>query len=157
LIPAICDSREQRPWTFDSETFSVEVAGLKAGDYSLKGMETRVAVERKSLNDLLGSITHGRVRFQRELQLLRSYEHAALIVEASWEQIELGSWPLVKGKPCSAVHPNSVAGTLVSIHTRYVPVLLAGDRLGGQSLCARLLRRWWLDSQASEKEELKAT
>jgi DNA excision repair protein ERCC-4 len=152
LIPVLCDSREQRPWTFNNSVFSVEVVGLKAADYSLKGMASRVGVERKSLADFLGSITSGRERFHRELERLRSYEHAALIIEASWSDIELGNYPLVHGKPCSAVHPNSVAGTLVSIHTRYVPVLLAGDRAGGQSLCARLLRRWWLDSQSAKEE-----
>lgn len=80
---AITDTREKRPY---------EIAGairraLPAGDYSLEGLEDRLAVERKSLADLVGTLTHGWPRFKHELKKLAAYPCAALIIEASAEDI----------------------------------------------------------------------
>jgi len=36
------------------------------GDYSIVGQEHRIAIERKSVEDFLGSITAGNARFRRE-------------------------------------------------------------------------------------------
>ncbi len=66
------DSREQHPYDFQGITAAgrpVEVttitAGLKSGDYSIAGYEDAVAVERKSLSDLYGTLTSGRDRFRK--------------------------------------------------------------------------------------------
>jgi len=61
----ICDSREQLPYEFSGmewgagETCVVPtvVRGLAQGDYSIQGLEDRIAIERKSLDDLYGSVT----------------------------------------------------------------------------------------------------
>ena len=70
-VTAIQESREQLP--LDLHPLRVEVAGLDTGDYSLKGLEHLVAVERKGLSDLLACIGTGRHRFERELQRLLAY------------------------------------------------------------------------------------
>ena len=51
-IVAIQDTREQRP--LDLSPLAVEIGTLKTGDYSVKGMETIVTIERKGLSDILG-------------------------------------------------------------------------------------------------------
>lgn len=51
----VVDTREQRPLRFGP--LPVVRATLKFGDYALRGMETRVCVERKSVADLWGSLT----------------------------------------------------------------------------------------------------
>ncbi len=64
------DSREQSPFHFEDARFDgVEVieGTLTTGDYSIAGLESRVAVERKSLADFIGSISTGRERFEREV------------------------------------------------------------------------------------------
>ncbi len=61
----VIDSREQEPYTFACE---VVKAKLDAGDYSVAGFEQRVAVERKSLRDFVGTVIHDFDRFARELQ-----------------------------------------------------------------------------------------
>jgi hypothetical protein len=94
----IIDSREQAPHSFQGFLadahqknkpllVSVEVAGLKSGDYSLKGFEDRIAVERKSLQDAYSTFCQGRDRFERELARLNEMEYAAVVVEASWSRI----------------------------------------------------------------------
>jgi ERCC4-type nuclease len=69
----IQDSREQRPLPF-SDDVPVVIAGLRAGDYSILGMETDVALERKNIDDLCMCVTSERDRFERELVLLRGYK-----------------------------------------------------------------------------------
>lgn len=146
---AISDSREQRPYPLNPKFFVVEVAALPAGDYSLAGFETRVAIERKSLSDFLGSITAGRDRFFRELERLASYDFAAVVVEASFADLAAGRYR-------SQATPASVVGTALAITVRYCPVLFAGDREHGQRLTEGLLRRFWLDEKARVAESAEA-
>ena len=62
----ITDSREQKPLTgFKRETV---VKGLETGDYSIEEYEECIAIEHKSIKDLIGTCGHqNRERFQREL------------------------------------------------------------------------------------------
>jgi ERCC4-type nuclease len=50
-ITAIIDSREQLP--LDLTPLAMVAGTLVTGDYSVRGLEKHVAIERKSLNDLL--------------------------------------------------------------------------------------------------------
>jgi len=53
-ITAICDTREQRP--LNLAPLQVVTGTLATGDYSVQGLENIVAIERKSLSDLLGCV-----------------------------------------------------------------------------------------------------
>lgn len=46
----IQDTREKRPWTFDfyDEVQDVEIQKLDVGDYTVKGLEDKLAIERKA-------------------------------------------------------------------------------------------------------------
>ena len=65
----IIDTREQRPFAFLGQNGDIETerGTLSLGDYSLAGLTDRVAVERKSLADLVTGLGKERERFQREL------------------------------------------------------------------------------------------
>ena len=67
----LIDSREQEGFSFDPAVADVERKGLPAGDYSVAGLIDRVAVERKSLDDFVSTVIHGRARFAIELKKLR--------------------------------------------------------------------------------------
>ena len=55
LTPTIIiDRREQNPWTF--HVLPSEPGSLDSGDYSVRGLEHMVSIERKSLDDMLGCI-----------------------------------------------------------------------------------------------------
>jgi len=93
----IIDSREQRSWFFEGITKEVKgvthkievptmVRGLKTGDYSIDGYEDKICVERKSVQDLIGTITRGRDRFQNELERMQAMDFSAVIVEGTWEK-----------------------------------------------------------------------
>ena len=137
-LVVITDTREQRPLRF-SDKVQVFRKKLEVGDYSLMGAEDQVAIERKSLSDLLGTITEGRKLFIKELRQFRSFKYAAIVVESSWQVILSG----IYGVP-SQTHPNSVIGSLMSFSIKYgVQIIMAEDHDVAGRLVESLLWNYW--------------
>ena len=84
-LTAIIDRREQQP--LELAPLRARRGTLTTGDYSLAGLEHIVAVERKSLADLVACCGGARARFEREVQRLLAYPARALVVESSWTQL----------------------------------------------------------------------
>ena len=122
-LTIIEDTREQAPLDFSAFPFvEVERATLRSGDYSVKGWESRFAVERKSLADLVGTITHGHERFERELERLASFQYAAVVVEAP-------EMDLRTGKYRSQLLPRAAVGMITAFEVRYrIPFHFCGTR-----------------------------
>ena len=151
----VVDSREQLPYEFSGmigpsdEALMVPtvVKGLPSGDYSIEGFEDQVAVERKSLDDLYGSVTWGRDRFEREIERLNSYQSAFVVIEATWQEIMAPSeyrpgWE-------NRTEPRSVEGTIVAWSIRYSRVhwWACGDRRGAEQRTFSILRKFWQEQQ----------
>jgi ERCC4-type nuclease len=116
----VCDSREIEPYSFKG--VATVRRALPAGDYSLEGLEDRVAVERKTLEDFVSTVIRARKRFRRELLRLREYEAACIVVEADLAEV-------LAGRYHSGAHPSAVLGAVVSIVIDYgVPVFFCSDR-----------------------------
>lgn len=122
----VVDTREQLPYQFANvrggkgETVVVPTITktLHSGDYSLEGFEDAFSVERKSLEDLVGSVTHGRDRFEREIQRLNELPgFACVVIEASWHEIlhPEESDPTWSNR----TRPASVVGTILAWSIRY--------------------------------------
>jgi DNA excision repair protein ERCC-4 len=131
----VCDTREQTPWDFPEDVRIVRAA-LPAGDYAPVGGEQRCAIERKSLADYLASITGERERFKRELERLKGYDFACVLVEAHLEEVTARRYR-------ANVHPAAVLGTTAALTLDYCPVLFVGDRRHAADMALRLLRRFW--------------
>ena len=156
----LVDSREQLPYEFtglggDREQLVVPtvVKGLASGDYSIDGMEDEVLVERKSLDDLYGSVTWGRKRFEGEifrLNMMASADRmrfATVVIEASWPEIAAPSeyrpgWE-------NRTDPRSVEGTITAWSIRYPRVhwWACGDRRGAECRTFSILRKFWEEHQ----------
>lgn len=100
-LTAIVDTREQYP--LDLGQLPVETGTLTTGDYSLKGFESLISIERKALSDLIGCMTSGRERFENELQRLKAYPVRAIVIEATWQDLEQGNYRS-KLNPLAACH-----------------------------------------------------
>lgn len=129
-ITAIIDTREQLP--LDLSPLKMTVGTLDTGDYSLLGCEHVVRVERKSLEDLLGCVGRDRDRFDREVQRMIAYPVRVLIVEATWQDIELGQWR-------SKVTPEAAIGSLLGWQTSGLSIHMVGDHQRAGTHVARLL------------------
>ncbi|MDD3685119.1 MAG: ERCC4 domain-containing protein, partial [Desulfovibrio desulfuricans] len=92
MMTILVDSREQKPFTFEHERYDVQIqpGALTVGDYSLRGLEDKVAVERKSLPDLVQCFGRERERFERELQRGAALDAFAVVIEAGWTDLSGG-------------------------------------------------------------------
>ncbi len=137
-VVAIVDSREQLP--LNLEPLRTMAGTLQTGDYSLAGYEDEVAIERKSLVDLLACVGIERARFDREIQRMRGYPTRLLIVESTWSEIQAGNWR-------SRVSAAAVEGSLRGWEARGIPVVLVGTHAEAGRHVARMLflvaRRKW--------------
>jgi len=118
----IIDTREQEPYSFDSRLAVTVRRALPAGDYSLDGFESVVAVERKTLDDFVATVIHSRARFCEELRKLAGYRSACVVVEA-------GLLDLLQKRYRGGAHPNAVLGSALSLILDYrVPVFFCSNR-----------------------------
>ena len=147
----IVDTREQAPYTFGAVpagggrqwVVPIQCAGLRSGDYSIAGLESRIAIERKSLEDLYSTLGQGRERFESEFQRLAEMEFAAVCIEADireiWRPLEFrNEWR-------SRLNPRSVEGTIVSWSIRYPRVhwWTMGSRRQAEIRVFATLKRFW--------------
>lgn len=129
-VTAIIDSREQKP--LELSPLNVEVSGLSTGDYSVRGLENIIAIERKSLDDAISCVGTQRDRFEREMMRLLAYPVRALVIESTWEEIEAGGW---RGK----VTPSQALGSLLGWISSGIPVIMAGNHDRAGKYVSRLL------------------
>lgn len=54
---------------------------LKTGDYSIQGYDDTICFERKSVQDLVGTLIGGHERFLREMERMRSFKAKYILVE----------------------------------------------------------------------------
>jgi len=130
----LVDTREQRPLCFREET-PTERATLKEGDYTARGLEGCVAIERKSIHDLAASLTTGRERFLRELERLRPYSFKMIVVEG--DLIDLVSGTILRSK----AHPSALLGSVCAIVADGTPVVFASNARIAAEMVERILRR----------------
>ena len=135
----VVDSREQAPFTFSGLPVEVEVAALEAGDYSVRGFERKVAVERKELQDLVGCLSGDRERFERELARLRGYDAAAVVVEASVVALRTGRY-------LGRLDAGAAWQSVLAFTMRYrVPFIFCADRADAEGVTFDLLRHYARD------------
>lgn len=88
----LIDSREQHPWGFgeDEDFDGVERVKLDAGDYSIKGLEHVVMIERKANQDEIYTnfaSKDGKRRLYAEFERAQDIPFKFIIVESSLEDV----------------------------------------------------------------------
>lgn len=149
-LAIVVDTREQQGYAFSGASIyagtTVEQGALSVGDYSVKGCEALVAVERKSLSDLVGCLSHDRPRFARELERGRGLESFAVVVEADW-------LTLAKGEYRSQLRPHSACQSVAAFMARLrVPFWFCGTRGAAEYCCWSFLKQY----AEGKRKQLKA-
>ena len=154
LFPAriVIDTREQRPFAFASiradarqgrRPVQVETIrrALAAGDYSIDGHESTIAVERKSVADLFGTLGKGRERFVRELDRLATYAVAAVVVEGEWSDV------LLAPPDRSQLNPKTIYRSVIAWQQRYPRIhwWMVPGRAVAETTTFRILERFVKD------------
>lgn len=140
-IPIVIDTREQRPLDFRPfEDVRTVRAEIWPGDYSLLAATRKIAIERKSVADFIGTMKSGYAgfdattpkRFDRELSALCGYPRrggrAFILIEpdgrnqTALEQIRAGNYR-------SAIPPDKILAFIRAIRDQWlVEVVLADSR-----------------------------
>jgi len=85
-LEIVVDTQERYAWKFSTQQVTTTAARLKAGDYGVLHDSHLVgAVERKSLGDLVSSLTTGKLKYQ--LTDLAALPRAAVVVEDRYSHI----------------------------------------------------------------------
>jgi hypothetical protein len=118
-LEILVDAHERYPYTFTGQQVRTVRQALPCGDYAVQ-LHGRVlaAVERKSLPDLVSSLTSGRLRYA--LGELAALARAAVVVENRYSQIFTQE----------RVRPARVADGLAELQVRWptIPILFCETR-----------------------------
>jgi len=146
------DSREQAPFPFASidgyDVIQTVTVGLPTGDYSIRGCENRVSIERKSVSDYYGSIGTDRERFEREMARLSKMEFAAVVIEGDWQEL------LIDRPDTIQMSARAASQTIYSWSVRYgVQFWPCMGRRHAELTTFHLLRHWWNQEQERRKSD----
>jgi ERCC4-type nuclease len=148
----LVDTREQMPLPLYANNPNwiggERRATLKTGDYTLEGMENLVALERKSIADVVACTVVSRQRFLSACARLSLFRWKAILIEATLEDVKGGFAQF--GIP-SDVHPNAVCGTLDAIEAKFgIPIIYASTIQDltterAASWLSKHFTYWWLE------------
>lgn len=125
-ITILCDDRERNPWKIDHPDFQFEAQRLAVGDYTIKGAEDLVAIEKKSgITELITNLSSkDRPRFKRFLTRLGKYPIKYMIIEDSLSNIDAA----FRWCPKTHLTPTSIYYWLSVINIKYqIPTLFIGS------------------------------
>lgn len=131
----VIDTREKRPYLFKQYAVNTEVKTLKIGDYSLRGLESKLAIERKSLADLMNCLTKERGRFLNELT------KASNELEKFFVVVETTAKDIIKGKYRSKMNPEAAINSLLAWSVKLgINFVFANDRANAEKITLDLLK-----------------
>jgi len=132
----LIDTREKLPFQFGDDIVTVKTK-LEVGDYSLKGLEHLVSIERKSLDDFINSTIHNKRRFTQNLMDLTRMEHKAIVVEASLKDVFMHRYK-------SKTHNQAVFGIVAAISGKWkIPVFFWENHAYAQMMVEKYLKTIW--------------
>lgn len=129
-LEIIIDTHERYPWSFSRQQATTVRRSLRAGDYAVELDGTIVAaVERKSLTDLVATLTTGRLRYV--LAELANVPRSAVVVEDRYSAVF----------KLDRIRPLVVVEALAETQVRYpnVPIVFCETRLLAQEWAYRYL------------------
>lgn len=136
------DTREKKPYIFNAD---IEIKKLDIGDYSIIGLEDRIAIERKTTDDLINCLSWDRERFKKELVKSVALDYFALIIEDDFRKLHTGRY-------ISKMNPKSAIESIMTFSVRYkIPVFFAGDRVFGQIITESLLNKYFREIEKANK------
>jgi len=112
---------------------------LETGDYSIDGYARCVTIERKSLEDLISTLSSDRDRFRREHERMAEMGpgNAVVMVEASWRDV-------LENRADSLLSPKVVHRTALSWFRKYgVPWFFCDSRRWAEESAFRYLEKWY--------------
>lgn len=112
----IQDVREKKP-IFEPAPWIIN-QHLKTGDYSIKGFEDMITIERKSIVDLYGSMSGGRKKLEKELERMKKMKWYGMMIEGCEDKV-------LRKQSYAKMEPNQMYHSLCSFELRGVHIYYA--------------------------------
>lgn len=131
----VVDNQEKQPIFTKKEKWRID-KHLKTGDYSIKGFEDVIAIERKSMDDLFGTLANKtrRARFEREIDRMLDMKWCGLLIEGKEDSV-------YRKREFTQYSPLSVYGSVCSMELNGVHVYYATGRRDAQDwVLTRLIK-----------------
>jgi len=129
----VVDTREQKPlWKGEK----IVRKKLEVGDYSIKGYEKEVAIERKSLPDLFGTLGGGHKRFKAELGKAIKYKYFAIVIDGSYSSAYNKDF---EGSYHSKMRGYVITSILFTLHMKYgINIFFSNGRIESKRIIKEL-------------------
>lgn len=150
----LIDQQEKQPWTFQGfkqdgtpiiQPIEWRSLGPTRGDYSVAGLERHVHVERKSIEDALGTfLSHGERgdRWTATLEFLAEIPSGHIVVEGTRSACVNAIEP--RGKRSKTALANELVNKVISWHRKYgLVVQFLDSRRLAEDWVRRTLRDVW--------------
>lgn len=143
----IQDTREKIPWDFSMYDVEIEVKKINAGDYTLKGFESEIVIERKrSTGELAINLGSKRATFERELERMADIKNKYFIFEFSVSDIL--SFPKNSGIPeyklkYIKMNPNYMIKLIEGYYNKYnIEPVYCSDHFASQAYVMELFNQY---------------
>jgi len=136
-IKIVVDTREQNPlWKKDVISKKLDV-----GDYSIEGFEDQIAIERKSLTDLFGTLGKGHRRFNKEIERSKGLEYFAIVIDGTVTNCLLKDF---KGANYSRMKGFVILAILMSLHMKHnIPFFFTNGRSESKRIIKELFNAFY--------------
>ena len=127
----LVDDREKKAWDLP---YKIERKRLKTGDYTIKGFEKVIAIEKKSgLIELLNDLANGyRPTFERFLKRLSKYPVKVIVVEDTLSELSISRALLhirKKSRGKARLTSRTIYYWVSEIAVKYgIPIVFVGKR-----------------------------
>lgn len=129
----VFDTREKNPYLYPNSSTRF----LPTGDYSIFGLEDKIAIERKTKQDAYQSLGRNRKRFENEFKRLSEMKYAAVVIECSLHDF------LIPPK-YTKMKAQAAISTIISWQIKYdVHITFAGDREHSMAYVYKLLQKFY--------------
>ena len=144
----IKDTREQNGWSFSQydKCAGMEIGTLHTGDYTLRGFEDVICIERKACaSEIAMNLGRKKKPFQAEMERMRDYEFSFMICEFTMN--DLLKYPEGSRVPTRARSKVRVTGKyllkcLIEFQLWYdTKILFCGDKNNAFIVCNSVFKR----------------
>ena len=142
------DTREKNGWDFESHDSceAVITETIKTGDYTIKGFEEQLCIERKArTSEIAMNLGRYRDRFERELERMTAYKYSYILLE--FDVDDLMSYPKGSGIPLKRWKSIKVTGRymlnlLIQFEIQYgVNVIFCGDKENAEYIANTIFKK----------------
>lgn len=136
MLHIIIDTRESQAWAFPDYLVTAKRGTLPTADYALAG-DSQFAIERKSVNDFVGTVSTGWARFCNELDrmILAHFPARIVIVEGTLSEILEGKYDHPR------IPPQFVFSRIATLALQGVTVLFADNPISAAGLAYKILEK----------------